>query len=107
LEVPFISTFPGVRAHGTYFFKPGSDEYNQIIAEIGDLGVGDSVTFTSPPTALQLEIDARNESLDVGMARITNLVLEKRKAFLDKDKANKDSTPRSVPVVQDEEPIEE
>ena len=45
LEVDYISDHPGIRADGTYHFRPRSREYAQIMKVVGDLAVGDEVIF--------------------------------------------------------------
>jgi hypothetical protein len=54
-----VSTLPGVRAHGTHYFKPGSLEYNEIINQLGEMEVGDLVTFVKPFTPEEMKLMQR------------------------------------------------
>lgn len=79
LEVPYFWTIPGVRGHGTHYFKPGSPEYIAIINELGELEVGDEVTFVGPPTPEEVAITNSSETYEEAMARLRNEILEEQK----------------------------
>lgn len=82
LDVTFISDTPGVRASGTYHFKPGSDEFDEIMRELGELTVGEQVVLTGPLSPEDQALLERKTPLD-----------ELKKKIIEEAKSKKEPAP--------------